>query len=375
MAGPEGRSIVRIRTLLLRLCLLFLLSYGFLYFSYKWLDPTQVVLDFPQYYGMVLHPFDLHAAPSPFVYRQLTTMVASALWHLHVYYPDKIRFFDPRFDQRIFFAVLLTNYLGVLLAACAAMAITEDAFAEPEAGLASGRSGDAARMAILVAGLLCFFDFYLQVMTLTGQADGLSWALLGWGYYFYRRSRLLPFALLMGLTIIQREIMPLIFLVFLGCALWQERGRMDGPRRRFLVRAGALCILAFASYLTWKHLSHVPGNEYQTDPAAQAGSVLHFRLDRAYVMQVLIGQNLLLVLALLWAAAYRRSRRLSDGLLPLALNCAMLIAVSILARISNNAGRMLALLTPVVAFELTMALVGLDRSAPDAALPGESRAA
>ena len=60
--------------------------------------------------------------------------------------------------------------------------------------------------------MLCFFSFYLQETTLTGQADGLSWAFIALCYLLYQRRSLLRSASLsLLISILQREILPLIF--------------------------------------------------------------------------------------------------------------------------------------------------------------------
>jgi hypothetical protein len=346
---------LRLRTHLYRLSFFTLLSYGFLYFSYKWLNPTRVNVDFIEYYGMIQHPFDFHAAPSPWVYRQWTAVIAHALWKLHVYYPDVIQFYDPRYGQRIFFAALLTNFLSVVVAAWLTTLIIDH-------WLASSSTRQSTILP-LFAGMLCFFSFYLQETTITGQADGLSWAIVALCYVLYQRHSLLVLAAVLLLSILQREIIPVIFLVFACTDLLAHR-KADADARRFLSWTAVASAAAFAAYLLTRHFIAAPGNEYQADLHAQLRQLLAFRPTSAYFAQVFFGQNLLAILAGLSLLAYKRHRTLSNMLLPLAAACIALLLISVMTQIGTNASRMLALLTPIVAAEITIALIQLEEGKP-----------
>jgi hypothetical protein len=62
--------------------------------------------------------------------------------------------------------------------------------------------------------------------------------------------------------------------------------------------------------------------------------------------------------------AYKRHRTLSNMLLPLAAACIALLLISVMTQIGTNASRMLALLTPIVAAEITIALIQLEEGKP-----------
>jgi len=341
---------LRFKTPLYRLLFLLLLSYGFVYFSYKWLDPTQVNTDFIQYYGMVQHPLDFHVAPSPWVYRQLTAIIAHVFWRLHIYYPNDIQFHNAAYDQRIFFAVLFTNYLAVVAAAWLSTIVVDRELRARHT---------VSNIFPLFAGMLCFFSFLLQTTTITGQADGLSWTLIALCYLFYERRQLVPFCAVVLISILQREILPLVLLVFTAIPLLTNRG-LTGKERKFFTIASAWSAASFALYMVVRHIIHAPGNEYQSDPHAMLHELLHFRPGKAYLMQVGMGQNLLLILFILWFMRWRRFREASQNILTIPVACVMLILLSIAANISNNATRMIAMLTPIVAIEITRALLRLE---------------
>lgn len=346
---------MRLRTHLYRLTFYLLTGYGFLYFSYKWLIPTAVNTDFVEYYGMIVHPFDFQAAPSPWVYRQANALFAHLLWRAHVYYPGVIQFSDPHYDQRIFFAALFTNFLAVVLTAWLVSLIVE------------GWLGRGSHILPLFGGILCFCSFLLQETTLTGQADGLSWTLVALCYLLYQQHRLRWFALVVLFSILQREILPIIFCTLAAStALLLPRLPGTEPEqhapneRRYQLQIAAVSVIAFAAYLLLRHIIHAPGNEYQADLPSLWHGIRDFRLTLPYINQVILGQNLLLLLCGMWLLLYKRLREYTIRMVPLLITCVVLILVSIITHIGLNAARMLALLTPLVAAEITFALAKLD---------------
>jgi hypothetical protein len=348
---------LRLRTHLYRLTFFLLLGYGFLYFSYKWLIPTEVNSDFVQYYGMIQHPFNFHAAPSPWVYRQWNALLVHVLWKVRLYYPDAVHFRDPRYDQHVFFASLLTNFLSVVVAAWLTTLVIDHWLRRSSVVLP------------LLAGMLCFFSFYLQETTLTGQADGLTWAFIALCYLLYQKRSLVPFCIVVLFSILQREILPLIFLVVAITQLLVNRyhGRQGFDARkeeRFLSVAALWSLISFGAYMGLRFVIHAPGIEHQSDPRAILHYLLTFRLTRPYVFQVFIGQNLLALLLLLSLLVYKRMRTFSPMLLPILAACLALLAISIMAYIGSNASRMLAMLTPIVASEIAIALIQLERIPP-----------
>jgi hypothetical protein len=88
---------------LIRLVLLFAVSYGMLYFSYKYYLPQSGGNDFFQYYEMYRSPLDFSVARSPFVYRQVSAIATHLIYVTSIYYPNAIWFHDVGYDQHLFF--------------------------------------------------------------------------------------------------------------------------------------------------------------------------------------------------------------------------------------------------------------------------------
>ena len=93
------------------------LSYGFLYFSYKYYIPDFGGNDFFEYYPMYLHPFNYQVAESSWVYRQLTALAVHVVWKMGIFYDTTIAFSTPGYDKQVFFAAIFTNYIALLTTA------------------------------------------------------------------------------------------------------------------------------------------------------------------------------------------------------------------------------------------------------------------
>jgi len=337
----------RMQTIALRLSFLFVLTYSFLYFSYRWLNPL-LYSDFPHYYPMYLHPFDFRMAASPWVYRQINAVVVHLLWRSHLYYPNHIQFQDQRYDQHVFFASLLSNYIALLVAALLTTFVMDD------------RLGDRRGWLSILSAIFCCFTFQLQVSIFTGVADGWSWVLLALGYLFYRRRQLVAFTLAILPSIFQREILPLVFVVIALTELWQMRRRRD-PATSFQVRTALASFLTFVGYMVMRSfIFPVPGREDQISLRAQIHHLLAFRLRGDFVFEVFLAQNLFFLLAVLYLLYYRRYKEISPMAFPLLCTTIFLLILSIATGISNSAGRMIALLTPIACIEIASILVRMQ---------------
>jgi hypothetical protein len=228
-----------------RLVLLFAASYGLLYFSYKFGMPWSGTGDYSRYYNMYVSPLNLHATQSPFVLRQVSGVLTYLVWKAHIYYPNQIWFQAPGFDQHIFFAALFTNWVFLVLAAATAGVIAEEIAGRPNG------------MVAVVAGFLCLLSFHTQYVVITGVTEGPSWFLLTVGFLAYLRKMRLALALILMLTIFQRETLLIVF----GCiaAFDLIRQRVDV---RFRLTIFAWSLACFGVYLGLRRL--LPGYEDET---------------------------------------------------------------------------------------------------------------
>jgi len=342
----------RSKVYITRLFVLLTLSYGFLYFSYKWLDPT-LHSDFIPYYKMYLKPLDFTVAPAPYIYRQINAVCVHMLWRMHVYYPNQIMFSNVHYDQHIVFAALATNYFALVGAAFLTTLLMDD------------RLKTYGPLPLL-SGLLCFFTFQLQETLITGMSDGVSWALFAICYLFYTRKNTFWFCIAITFSILQREILPLAFVAFAfvqaTTTILATRDKSVWDKRlRFYAIAGGWSALTFAGYLLFRTLVvPVDGFEGQMRLRSQLGALTHFHLTRPFVFQVLISQNLLvLFLGACWVL-YRRAKEYDPMLLPIAAAWVGLFALGVISNIGNNVGRITAFLTPAIVVEMSLIVIRLQ---------------
>ncbi|MEE9190282.1 MAG: hypothetical protein V3U16_05885, partial [Candidatus Neomarinimicrobiota bacterium] len=238
------------KTLLYRLLFIFLMSYGILYFSYKYYDPfIGGGDDFRVYYSMYENPLS-NDTEAPRGYRLLGATITHLIYKANIYYDTTISFQHEDYDQKIFFAAILSNYIALLLCSIICSIIVDRKLK---------RKDD---LFPFIASILCFLSFHVQYVIITGINDGWSWFLVAWGYLSYEKKSTLLFSVLMILTIIQREVIPIIFLIM---ALFDFRSnRKQMLPTKFEGYAITISVLSMAIYLLIRTtIFPLPGYEFQ----------------------------------------------------------------------------------------------------------------
>jgi uncharacterized membrane protein (UPF0136 family) len=342
MSDTRERTIPSLTRNIVRLALLFGVSYGMLYFSYKYYVPRSGGNDFFQYYNMYLSPLDPSAARAPFVYRQLSAIATHLVYVSGIYYPNEIWFNDAGYDQHLFFAALLTNYIFLVLTAWVVGAIVEQEI------------GESAFIPATLGGLFCLLSFESQVSVITGLTEGVSWFLLALAFLFYLRREGLLLCLILALAILQRETILIIFASISGIALLlrHETWRFNGVVLFWSIACGV-------AYLVMRTtIFPIPGAGKQTDPAALLDNLRTFRLTTEVVFQGLLSQNLLwLYLAAVILCGDVRSRGMW---LPRLLG-SLLVLTAIAVAESTNVGRIDSILSPIFAALLATSCVRFER--------------
>lgn len=325
-----------VRSFLLRFGLLLAASYGLLYFSHKFYDPLQVQhTDFlDSYYRMYQNPLDFTAADARHVYRQISAVITHALFVAGIDYPNEIAFNDPAFDARIFFAALATNYFGLVSAATLAGGVTK---------LESG-----GFVFPLLAGLFCILSFHSQIVVITGLTEGVTWLFFAALYLLYVRENRAIFAILLALSIFQREMISVVFGLIAAFSL------LTGLRtRRYNQFVLAASILCFGTYALMRlYIIPAPGPEEQLTFSNLIGNLMSIRIPlRDLVFRVLLPQNVMLIsiaiAAVVWVRAGAPPRELFVLLLTFAAILVIGLAEGIV--IGSDIGRVAGLLSPAFA--------------------------
>jgi hypothetical protein len=251
----------------------------------------------------------------------------------------------------VFFAAIFTNWAA--LVACATTVAAAIRKWVP----------DSSEAWPLLGGALCFFDFFAQQGVLAGLSEGMSWLLVAIGFLGWTRRSLPLVAAVLGLSVIQRETIPI---VFGALSVFTFLIRRDSARFHALVLTASVAafLLYVAMRLWW---APAQGNDQQLNPTTFVHLLAHWdRLaTRESVFQVFLSQNLLLGLAAVsLAGALARPagiRELQDpptSALYLTALTLTALGVGTLSQ-SNSLGRVLSILTPIAAPLLVRALARL----------------
>ena len=82
-------------TMIFRAVFFFLATYGMLYLSYKHYTPDiGGAGDSIYYYQMFFKPIDFDAAQSPYIYRQISPIIASIIFKIGIFYDSIIAYSD-----------------------------------------------------------------------------------------------------------------------------------------------------------------------------------------------------------------------------------------------------------------------------------------
>ena len=337
------------RAALLRFALLLAASYGLLYFADKWYAPTIGSADFTeQYYRMYQKPLDLSAAEAPFVYRQVSAVLTHLVHASGIYYSpsttNAMSRANPDIDQGIFFAALLTNYLGLVLAATIAGTIVEAA----TGGLVFP----------LLAGLFCLLSLLSQSVVITGMTEGVSWLFVALLYWLYGRGSRVAFGLLLLGSIFQREMISVAFALIAAFSLLLGDGR-----RRYNLQVLGFSVFCFAAYtMVRKVILPAPGYEDQLTLhylTANLAAVPALPM-RDLLLQGFLSQNVLFIAVAASAVLWARTGTVPKQTIALVLAFAAIVAIGLAEGINNNVGRIGGLLTPAFAALAALAIYRLE---------------
>lgn len=317
----------------LRFGILLLASYGMLYAAYKFYDPSIAGhADYFSYYKMHQAPLDFSATSAPFIYRQFTAITTNLIFAAGIYYPEDIAFTDARIDQRLFFAALLANYLGLVLAANIAGAITE-------------RESRHFTYSLL-AGLFCLLSFFSLSVAVTGLSEGITWFFFAGLYFLYVRENRAAFASVLALSIFQREMVPVVFGLVATFSLLLRHG--DRRYNGFVLALSVLCFLAYVLVRTY--LIAVPGYELQLSLPYLIDNLLS---PTATLRDTLFGgflsQNLMLISIAIAAALWRRTGAIPKELFVLVLTFLAVVVIVLAEDIGGGTGRISSMLSPAFA--------------------------
>lgn len=324
---------MRIAKDLLILISFFCLSAGVYYGGAKFHVPWYGASDFDAYYKMTAEPFN-NAANAPFAYRVLTPTIAHFVEKSGFFYDSKITpyknhylsYNEQNYRPSTLSALIFTNYIFFALAAF---------FLYKTFSAVLGSENIRDRVIALGAPSLLFLPLSTVVHGYAGLTEGGSIFFISILCYLVAKNKLLLFFAFSVLSVFQRELIPLILLIYILFSS-QLSNRLNFT---------AVSLGAFLLYFAIKAYFQIPGNEHQTQAISLLSNILSFSIDKEFFLQAVLANNVPIFVAL---AAIVVGHRNLKPFIPFVLTCIVLATLGIATGIGNNLGRILNLATPLL---------------------------
>jgi len=240
---------------------------------------------------MVAHPFDLSAAPAPFVLRQIPAIVASVFYRLG-FHSDTAAVVDAiGFDaetKRRFFAMILSNGLAVCLT-----------FTVLSGYLRTKLATDGLINSLALFGILAAW-FYFPSAVIAPVTTGWGWFASSLLAIAFIETSAAMTLLACALALFSRETTLIFGLTMFLVVLLFERDRRRGVGVSGIVLA-ASCLF----YLALR-IGFTTGYAHQIDPAGIIDRVAALRFPAHFFVQLILAQGILILLVVL--IAMRRIR-------------------------------------------------------------------
>jgi hypothetical protein len=282
------RLIIPVRDLLLA----FIAIFGYLYYSYKFGTPVLGNNDFYRYQEMVKYPFDLNAAPAPFVLRQVPTFFAYLFYKFGIFYDTRTNFdlvFPDLIEtKKIFFAMILSNALAVAVSFVVALTyIRRKTF------------NNDILISFLYFGIMLSY-FYLPFSFIAPLSYGWGWLASVIIVIALLERMLLSVLLGCLLALVTRETI-LIFVLAFSIFAWASFGSMN---RFYMWTALIAAALSAVLLLARTHIVH--GYEYEMNLQNFIVNITSFRPTREFIFSFAIPQTLIIVLLISLSATHIR---------------------------------------------------------------------
>jgi hypothetical protein len=289
-----------------------ILLYGYVYTAYKYGNPLFGRNDFFRYQEIILHPFDLSAAPAPFVLRQIPAAVASAFYRLGFYF-DTAATIDPiGLDdgaKRRFFAMILSNGLAVCLS-----------FTVLAGYLRNRLNQDNIVNSLALFGIFAGW-FYFPSAVIAPVTIGWGWFVSSLFAIAFMEANATITAISCAVALFSRETTLIFALVMFGTLSLAERDRRPGVVGSiFVLLVGCMLYLAL-------RIGFTAGYQHQIDPAHIAGQFTSLNFPTHFFIQMISAQGMLVLLLILIMT--KRPRYAACLLISAAAVCVVALATDV----------------------------------------------
>jgi len=367
----------------LKHCLLLLFytffSIGLFYDGSKFHVPWYCAKDFVNYAKMIDHPLG-HSVGAPFGYRIITPTLSHYVQKCGFFYeaphsPFKDAFLvyqGINYHSSALSAIIFVNFCFIILALFFLLKTIQIIL--PAQNL---------KDKILQLGLpsLLLLSFSTIVHGFSGLTEGGTlFFICLLSYFFYRNQRLL-FTLTVFISILQRELIPLVIFLYIASLSKVQPLLKESPNQQIFnslsifntksscdtsslvkKRIGYLkiisilkikidyipylicCILGFIGYFVIRYIFPLPGFEEQSNLYSFIFNTLHFKLTKEIFFQCILASN---IIFLLFIGLCLFGFRYTHYFIPYLFVVFTLTLLGIGTGIGNNIGRILNMATPL----------------------------
>ena len=275
------------QTIFFRLILFILISYGMLYFSYKHYTPEiGGAGDSVYYIQMILQPFNFDAAGSPYIYRQFSTFIISIILNTGVFYDSVVSYTSIESEKRLFFSILLSNYIALLLTAIIVSRVVDLEIGKRTVSIP------------ILAGLICFMSFGASAYVLTTLIEGWTWFFIALGFYALKQKNVTLFVIVIIFGFIQKEMVS----IFLGLMcffllFFDKKNETDKAIDKRLFLMFAISLFSFLLYIIIRiFIIPVEGYESQVNVLLFVENIIEFEYtNTSWIVSNFLNQNALYV--------------------------------------------------------------------------------
>jgi len=317
--------------------IILLISYSSFYYSYKFSNPDLVNPDYYKYENMVTAPFDYSATTSPFVYRQITPFIASLIYQSGIYYHTEIAFDCSPEGQRIFFSLILSNYLGLILTMLVIIAFMRNIY----------QTQSIPTLFFPVFLIISSFGFLFS--GLSAQAEGWTYLFNALIFYFLKKENLILMAACMLLSIFQKEISSIFFSAYAFFYLGLTYFKSKTISRTYTITL-AISILSFVLYILMRTvIVPIQGFGQQLSASYWLDTLISSSLNLDFIKQGIFSVGIIFIFIVyrLWL---RKTSKLKfdTELMVVFLSVISLYMIGLVTGVGNNIGRIVSSFAPVL---------------------------
>lgn len=336
-----------------RYLFIFLMSYGMFYFALRYYNPIIGGIDYLSYANMIVKPFDYQATSSPFVYRQFSTFIASIFYKLNIYKDIGISFGENLTEKKIFFSAILSNFIAILFTSILTIRILDKQI---------GKS----LIPSLFATLLLIFSFGSINYVFTGLVEGWTWFFVLAAYYAYLKKDLRLFAIILLISIFQKEIVVIAYTLFFFYRYIDTK--LKKTKDNTYIKMLVISITSFVLYIIIrKVIFPTSGYENQLKVNYLISSLTSTTIKPEMILNYVASQNLILIyiassisFCVILQKSVKEMRMFIDtkGII---ISSILLTFIGLSLNIGNNLGRILLIFSPIWVIIIVTNLVELEK--------------